>query len=278
MAWFHRKKSARQWGVGLSQQAVRLVSDDGQVTRLDCQGPAQWPALLATLPVQPQDQLHLVLPHSELSSLSVDKPATEPVTEELFWALKDAVPIPPQDLQFDYYDLPAQPIGRERVNVVCASKKLLSGICQAAPAEVVSIGNEEMSLRHLFSAGEDGRPVLVLNLNGDGDLLLAIYHQGMLYFSRWLQGYRLNQDELDPYILAERLALDIQRALDYLESQLRQPPAERILLALSELLDSSLAPLLSDTFSVPVLPLDDFFEQRCADWAALGALRGGHEA
>ncbi|WP_115720064.1 hypothetical protein [Gallaecimonas mangrovi] len=278
MKWFSKKASTKQWGIALYQQSISLAAQSGQAQHFECQGPAQWPAVLAALPVGDKDQVRLVLPHSELSSLSVDKPPTEPITEGLFWALKDAVPIPPHDLQFDYYDLPAQPIGRERVNVVCASKALLKGVCQAIPAQVVSLANEEMTLRFLFPASDAGRPLLLLRLNGDGDLLLAIYHQGMLFFSRWLQGYRLMQDELDPYLLSERLTLDIQRAMDYLESQLRQPPVEKIILALNELLDESLAPLLAESFGLPAQSLADYLQIPDSPWAALAAARGSDEA
>lgn len=278
MGWTFRKPAPKQWGLALYQQRICLADTQGASQSWPCQSAGDWPGLLAGLPVGPGDQVKVILPHSELHGLSLDKPRSEPVQEALFWALKDAVPIAPQDLQFDYYDPPAQPMGAERVNVVCTSKDLLKGICQALPAQVLAVSNEDMVLRHLFPVQAEGRPLLLLRLNGDGDLQLAIYHQGMLYFSRWLQGYRLGNEDQDPYLLAERLALDIQRALDYLESQLRQSPIDCIVLALSNLLDEALGPLLADTFGLPVQTLGQRLAINDTDWAALAAARGADEA
>ncbi|WKE66012.1 hypothetical protein PVT67_01825 [Gallaecimonas kandeliae] len=272
MQWFFRKNTAKNWGLALYQQGICLSDAQGHQQFFPCQGVAQWPQQLAALPLEPNDQVQLILPHSELHSLSLDKPKSESVGEDLFWALKDAVPLAPQDLQFDYYEPPAQPMGSDRVNVVCASKAQLKTLCQALPAKPVAIGNEDMVLRGLFPGTEEDRPALLLHLNRDGELLLAIYRQGMLYFSRWLQGYRLQQDELDPYLLSERLALDIQRALDYLESQLRQPPIDSIKLALSAVLDEALAPLLADSLALPVTSLNDGLPLG-RDWVAYAAAR-----
>ncbi|WP_341502852.1 hypothetical protein [Gallaecimonas sp. GXIMD4217] len=280
MGLFSRKDNQATIGVAFYAKQIQTANADGsRGLALPCEGVEDWPRackrLLAKLPEKAS--LHLVLPHSQLHHLSLDKPQAEgqALRDALFWQVKDSLPLPAQDIQMDHYEPPVQPMGSSRVNVVCASRSLLGALASAlsqGQRQIQSIGCEELTIARLLPAGD--RPQLLLLRNPEQEVLLAVYGQGRLLFSRWLQGYgdlaELEDEELD--YVAERLSLDIQRSLDYVESQLRQPPCQSIQLALRED-DQGLSRRIGRNFAIPVAPFAPS-QGDLAQWMAQAAARG----
>ncbi len=261
MDLFLRKDKGATIGVAFYADQIRTANRSGsRGVSVPCNGPDDWPQacerLLAQLP--DKAQLHLLLPHGQLHHVSIDRPQgdDQALSDALFWQVKDSLPLSPQDIQLDYHDPPVQPMGSNRVNVICTSRRRLSDLVRVlskGKRRIGSIGCEELAIGRLLPPAE--RPQVLLVRTPDTDVLLAVYSQGQLLFSRWLQGFGEPLPQHEPLLgkVAERLSLDIQRSLDYVESQLRQPPCQQIWVTMGQD-DQALCERIGAHFSAPVAP------------------------
>ncbi|WP_394203827.1 MSHA biogenesis protein MshI [Shewanella waksmanii] len=197
----------------------------------------------------------LVLNPSFYQLLLVDKPAvdSEEMNQALIWAVKDMVTTAVADIHVDYFEAPTQ--NSTKLTAVVAAKSQLSQLIQDAnlhQLEIVGISIEELAASNLFV--DDAQPKMVLCHLPEHELLLTVVRQGKLFMQRRVRGFsgldKVTQQELG-YGMADNLSLEIQRSMDFFESQLRQSPVASIELVMGGPAQA-LAQLLSANFNQTV--------------------------
>jgi MSHA biogenesis protein MshI len=202
---------------------------------------------------------HVALSLRHYQILQVDKPkvAENELKQALRWAIKDLLP-EHKDLAVDYFDLPQQTSGANKVNVVAIAaeqiKQISAGIMQSG-LNLSSISVEELATCNLLAQQEEA--IIALMQEPGEEVCLNIIKQGKLYFSRRLRGYEslssLSVDELQLGIV-DNLSIEIQRSMDYFESQLRQAPIKKLLVSLDTTHQQQLCELIHQAILIPVDP------------------------
>jgi MSHA biogenesis protein MshI len=165
-----------------------------------------------------------------------DVPADE-LRAALRWRVKDLIDFHINDATLDVFDVPGERVaGRPRPMYAVAARSaavqsrvdLLSGA--GIGLDVIDIA--ELAQRNLaMLLPEDARGVALLSLK-PATGLLTVTRGGELYLSRGLDiGLDLLRGEELRTEFFDRIALEIQRSLDYYESQLRQAPVAALALA-----------------------------------------------
>lgn len=203
---------------------------------------------------------NLILGPAHYQLVQVEKPALaeNELQQALVWSVKDLVSYP-GDLAVDYFDLPAQSAGANNVNVAVMPKQalqqLIDGVDQA-DLDLHGVGIAELAVADLVGNRDDA--VLTLIQEAGQEVCLNIIKHGNVYFSRRLRGYEnlstFNQQELQMGV-GDNLSIEIQRSMDYFESQLRQAPVQKILLGLDTPILPAFAQILQQLTFMPVEPL-----------------------
>ncbi|GGD61822.1 hypothetical protein GCM10011357_16360 [Lacimicrobium alkaliphilum] len=180
---------------------------------------------------------HLVFSTNRYQLMQVDRPAVEEqeLIQALRWSAKELL-ASSEEMSIDYFDLPAQPTGSNKVNLVAVPtalvKEVSEGITQSG-LDLQTMGIEELSQCQLLESTEQAQ-ITLMQEPGE-EICLSIIREQKLYFSRRLKGY----EQLSTYGLeqiqqgiAETLSLEIQRSMDYFESQLRQAQARKLLICI----------------------------------------------
>ena len=182
-------------------------------------------------------EIRLVLDESCYQQTQIDKP---PVPEAeirgaLPWAVKDLIAMAPDNMQVDYFDMPATSTAK-RITVVATEKQWLSEwvsfFTEHFNGVIREILVEELALFSLLQHEE--APVLLLWQKPNQEAQVILVYQQALYLSRNLRGTS-GLSHMTGELLAgvvDNISLEVQRALDYFEGNLRQPPVRKILLML----------------------------------------------
>ena len=164
----------------------------------------------------------------------VDKPSVndDELLNALQWPLKEAVGTD-KEIVYDYVDLPAQVAGHNKVLAVAVAKEEIEKLTQViyeSELDLQSISIEEMATTHLV--GENKEPIITLVQEHGEVVVLNIVKDNELYFTRRLKGFEnigeFSESELEMGI-TDSLCVQIQRSMDFFESQLRQAPIRKIL-------------------------------------------------
>lgn len=178
-----------------------------------------------------------VLPVGTYKLLVIDAPEVPPseLRAAIRWRVHDLIDFHIDDAVIDVFDIP--PTGPAD-NV----KKLYVAVARSADVkqyidrfeqadinlEIVDI--PELAMRNIAAClPDDEKGTAMLYFEPD-QCLMTITHQSCLYLTRTLDiGYRQLLDTAsDPKPLQERLALEIQRSLDYYEHHFHQPPIRHL--------------------------------------------------
>lgn len=279
----------------LSQETVALVQTQaGSITsqkQLACHSDSWLQDVKAVIgPVAAGGRLQLVLSADFYQVVQIDKPGLndEELMQALPWQVKDLVSIAAEDILADYIDLPAGSNQQTKINVVVASLswlKQLTSMIDSLGLSVQSIQPEEWLAMQLLTTTSTAT-MLVIHQPGQ-ELLIQIVRDGQLYFSRRARGFeRLHlstETELASGLL-DRLQLELQRSMDYFESQLKQAPVRelRLLLTQADLIATLLQQSgFSRVAPLPALPLAQGLadDERIQLWPAIAVLQqGGMEA
>ena len=180
---------------------------------------------------------HILVASNKYQILQVEKPnlPEAEIPQALVWSVKELVNIQ-EEITLDYFDLPAQGSGPAKINVVALPKshveELLEGATEAS-LKLQSIGILELAIADFIQPSEEA--ILTLVQEAGQEIFLNIIKNGQVYFSRRLRGYEnlstFNAQELQMGV-GDSLSVEIQRSMDYFESQLRQAPIAKILLGL----------------------------------------------
>jgi MSHA biogenesis protein MshI len=219
---------------------------------------------------------------SKYQLLQLDKPAVPDaeINQALQWTVKEQL-FSDGELAVDYFDLPAALANAKKLNVVALGKNeveaIRDGILEAG-LNLVNISVEELTTCSLLAPSDDA--AIILHQNPGEQICLSIVKKGLLYFSRRLRSYEnlanFSVQELQMGI-ADNLALEIQRSMDYFESQLRQAPVKLVYIALDTAHQNALAEMIKEVIFIKIVRLEPNIislpniVQNASYYASLGA-------
>lgn len=247
-----KKESSGVLGINLSPWHVAWclldsASANPRVKRFHCleqefSNPVQaLSALLESAPL-PKVSCEICLDHSYYNMLLVDAPDVpdEEIRDAIKWKVKDLIPQDLASMVVDGFRLPADAYrGRMNMLYVAATESKiiqdLVDVCERNGICLDGIGVNELSMSALAKLNQAGEDVgsAVLYLNGSSGTINLI-ENGHLYLTRTIElangaaTYSGSLDfQADP---VDNLALDVQRSLDYYESQLGKSGVTRLYL------------------------------------------------
>lgn len=182
---------------------------------------------------------NLVLSQDQYQIFQAERPPVEAseLAEAIRWKLGELLDYPANEAVIDTFPFPDDAT-RDRgqlINAVCAHQDLIRGhvdLVSEAGLELNRIDVAELALRNLLAyADPEGRGAALLYLSENhGHMVFC--RGNMLYMARRIE---VSLDQLRDATTQEQavqaLALEMQRSLDYFESQLRQVPPGRIQVA-----------------------------------------------
>ena len=222
-----------------------------------------------------------VLQPSHYQSTAVDRPdlPAEDIAASLRFQLDDFSDMSPDEMVTDYYELPLQASGQDKITAVLAAKSLLSNIIDALAAqswELTHITVSEVVLKNLFQS-QDKACFVLFGLSSTR-YVAQIYRAGELVFTRELRGVRdlsnYSAEEIKLGAL-EPLATEIQRSMDYYEGQLRQAGLRKLILAVSGPQREAMVESLQELLAIEVALYDypEWMSELCeGDFSDLEAL------
>lgn len=194
---------------------------------------------------------------SKYQLLQLDRPGVEDaeLNQALQWTVKEQL-FSDDELVIDYFDQPAGSSNIKKLNVVAISKREViearDGVLKAGLMLNI-MGVEELATCNLVEPSEDA--VITLKQEEGGQLSLNIVKRNELYFSRRLRGYEnlasFSPEELKMGVV-DNLSLEIQRSMDYFESQLRQAPVKKVYLSLDTAHQDALTEFIKEVIFVSV--------------------------
>ncbi|UJF21992.1 biogenesis protein MshI [Shewanella sp. OMA3-2] len=199
--------------------------------------------------------VQIVMSASHYQLLQADKPNVEAaeINQALIWAVKDMASEPVANIHLDYFE--SSVAASTKINVVIVARDKLVAIasaCEELGLAIAGITIEELVLTHLFDA-DNMAHMLVTHLPHQ-ELLFTVIKAGESLMQRRVRGFNELQDVKEQDLssgLADNLSLEIQRSMDYFESQLRQAPVSAINL-LTEGEQAALAKLVAANFNQSV--------------------------
>jgi MSHA biogenesis protein MshI len=209
--------------------------------------------------------VHAVMRHSSYSLVQLEAPdlPDEDLAEAMRWRVSDLVDFPIEDAIVDVFRLPAsrRPGAPPLVYVVvarAADVEALVDLMAQAGLEVESVDIVEMAIRNLaLYVDRPGRPRAYLHLQ-PGQTVIEIADGPQVYLGRRvLQDYDATADPIVLQAQMESLALEIQRSLDYFESQYALGAADRLsILATDPAAAAAFGEVASHFLTVRTQPFD----------------------
>jgi MSHA biogenesis protein MshI len=180
-----------------------------------------------------------VLDANEYSLLSTEAPDVPPdeLRAAIRWRIKDLIDFHINDATLDVFEVPGEKAaGRARSMYAVAARSMAiqkrADMMSAAGINLDVIDIPEMAQRNLASLlPEEARGVVLLSFTPVGGLI-TISKQGEIYLSRNIDiGLDMLASFQEPNELFDRIALEVQRSLDYYDSHFRQAPVNTLALA-----------------------------------------------
>ena len=230
--WFS-KQTAKQISLYLGGKQIAICHQlEGYPTLLDkksVNSDGQWAEVLHALVQEHQlqgCQVSVVLGREFYQTFDIEKPKVEQseLLATLPFSIKDLVSESVFDLVVDYYDMPFQQRKGEQITAICLPKVrvlTIRDMLLKSSLKLKGITIEEIALTALLGVHDEANILLSQQNN---ELVLTVVKEGQLYFTHRLRGFNellvLPLDEVENTLL-DGLSLELQRALDYVSSQLR---------------------------------------------------------
>ncbi|MCB1724548.1 MAG: hypothetical protein KDJ39_12735 [Gammaproteobacteria bacterium] len=176
------------------------------------------------------------LPHAAYSLVQLEAPDLEidELREAMRWRVRDLIDFPVEQAIVDVFRLPAsrRAGAPPLLYVVVARQADVQHLTQAVAAaglDIVAVDIVEMAIRNLSrNLDRPQRPRAYLHLQ-PGQTVIEIADGDNIYLSRRvLQDYDGDADAVVLGAQMENLALEVQRSLDYFESQFALGAADRL--------------------------------------------------
>jgi len=274
---FGAKNTSMFAGISIHSDMLKLIILDKSDSLFKCvksesiklTSEEQLPSLLAQ--IIEQNQLSkivtsLVLPAHKVQSSQIefdDLPASD-IQQALPWQLKELISIPPQDMVCDYIDMPLQPFGQTaKAQIVATSRLYLEKLTlpfHEANAEISHILTEQFAIAQMQNTKDAAQLVFIQHPKTEAVLLILKNQQ--ICFARKIRGTDvvLNMPE-DQLRMGgtDNVSIEIQRSIDYYESQLKQPPIKDVYLAIESPNASIIIDALNQSLPVKTksFPFDD---------------------
>lgn len=195
----------------------------------------------------------------------IEAPAVEAdeLNEAVRWKIKDLLDMPAEDAVIDTFAVPEDAFqGRAKMlYAVAAHKSRIESVIELVHGAGLNLGSidiPELALRNISNEFlDDQNGLAFMDLRKAGSTM-NLSRNGQLYLARKINT-QLDADVMgspDWETLRDRLALEIQRSLDYYESQMGQQPISQIVLAPRANDSKEMAESLNSVMSVNVKVLD----------------------
>lgn len=264
-----RKKNNRSKGLvaihilpeGVALASVSLVGNQRKLTAaafLSVFDPLNNPGAVASSVSDAgmeDSRCSLVLSSGEYQLVLIEAPEVpkEELKEALLWRVKDMIQYSTDDAVIDYFELPEDAFkGRGKMlYVVAADRKLIEkriSWLESIGLLPAYIDVPEMALLNIaedLSESEAGTAVLYLN---EKQSVINMMSSGGLYLSRALSYSHSAQ--------IDNAVLDLQRSMDYFESQIGKPPCLRIIVMPLQVGETPLMMELRNNLGADVQSLD----------------------
>ena len=247
---FKKTKSRALAGISVLSDKVQLVklspSQDGFkcdiCKEVDLASEEQLPAVLTRL-INEFDltscSTSIVIPANRVQSTQIESAELPEgdIQAALPWKVKELINIAPQDMVCDYIDMPLQPTGQgAKTQVLATSKKYLEAITlpfHESGAEIAALTTEQFAYAKLQTTQDAAQLIFIQNKKADAVLLIVKNQE--ICFARKIRNSAVIM-EMTPEQLemggSDSIAIEIQRSIDYFESQLKQPPIKNALLSM----------------------------------------------
>jgi MSHA biogenesis protein MshI len=157
------------------------------------------------------------------------------------WMIKDQIDFPAEEAVVDTFQLPAARGNEGMLQVVVSQASCISeleAIVDGTACDLDVIDIPELALRNLMALTPQDSSGCLFVLLGRGHIFILISCLGVLYVARRIDA-ALGAD-------ADQLALEIQRSMQYYESQFDRAPINEILLGPANEATRALAPRLAE--------------------------------
>lgn len=237
---FAKRPSSLRLGLELTDDALHwaCIQADGSV-QSGSAGAGQTLESLVNEQGLAGARVRVVLGPDQYQIFQAERPNVEPgeLADAVRWKLGDLLDYPASEAVIDTFPFP-EDASRDRgalINAVCAHQDRIRTIVDSvheAGLELECIDIAELALRNLLArADPEGRGAALVHLGRQSGHVIFCRGE-VLYMARRLD---VSQAQLRDATTQEQtvqdLALEIQRSLDYYESQLRQIPPSRVQLA-----------------------------------------------
>jgi MSHA biogenesis protein MshI len=219
-----------------------------------------------------------LLAPSEYQMLMVESPAV-PASElktAVRWKIKDSLNYHVEDATIDVLQIPAGKSGSERaksIYVIAATNATIKkriALFDQAKIELDVIDIPELAQRNVAALFEQGDQVLATLVFDDNGGLMTFTAGGELYLSRLIEisaGQLQDANESLRKQYRERVEFELQRSLDYFDSQFSLTPVNRVLVCVPD--NTGLVEVLAAAVDAKVEKLD---LSRVMDISAVPAL------
>lgn len=195
----------------------------------------------------------------------IEAPAVEDseLRSAVRWKIKDLLDMPVEDAAIDIFPVPEDAFhGRSKMlYAVAAPRSRIEAIIDLvarADMKLQSIDVPELAIRNITQQFlDDSNGLAFIDLRKTGSTM-NLSRGGELYLTRKIS------TQLDTDVMSsqnweaqrDRLVLEMQRSLDYYESQMGQNPISRLVMAPRAADSAEMAASLSEVMSIPVTVLD----------------------
>lgn len=176
-----------------------------------------------------------------LLQLAAPAVADEELKSAVRWSIKDLIKYPVEDAVIDVFRVPVQENREGKVYVVAAPKADIQktvDLIHKAGLKLHAIDIEELSLGEIIEQMNTyQRGVAVLHLDSSNGAI-SLFSNSALYLSRkidagmkQLKEALAQDDKTQAETIYESIILELQRSLDYYESEFARPPITKLIVA-----------------------------------------------
>jgi len=289
---FNKQTTDKFAGISIHQECIRIVKIKQLETGYECIKNAEYP-------IASQDKVGHLLSviiddfklqnirtvlvinnnKTESAQIELSELPVADISASLSWQMKDLISIPPQDMICDYIEMNVQPLGQTpKAQVMATSRQYLESLIMPFHqdnAEILGITTEQFVLARMQST-EDTAQLLFIQ-HKQSDAILLILKNQQICFARKIRGTDIVINMTPEEVFdggTDVIAIEIQRSIDYYESQLKQPPIKNVLVAMDG--DNGAVVIDALNNSLPIktiqLPITKMKDASSLDYlAALGA-------
>ncbi len=272
MSWFKPKAAnGLQLGVGFHADGVSLVlvnrqTSEPQVISCDfisVQGSEALTIELASYVKQHKLQgtpTVVSLDPDAYNLIHIESPEVEAeeLSSAIRWRVKDLLDFHIDDAILDLYDQPesTRGAGKRMIYVVASRKTVIQKMVDQIDATGLSISSidiSELTLKNLVSTVTKAQGYQALLYLTPHYGMIEVIKEGVLYLNRHIEVSSVDVEEQGGFGLEEiyeTLALELQRSLDFCETQFAMGPVNRILVVAPESRAEGLVGRIQENLSV----------------------------